>query len=128
MTHTALRRFRQSDDANDATFVVKYYPYQLAPDASKEGEPKYDWYKKSKYADSEDKMKMYMKLMSAYGKTAGIEYKFGGTVANSIDAHRVIQHFQEEKGPEAAGKIINCETRPLLRERHDRRLTSVRAS
>jgi len=103
----ALRRFRQSDDANSTTFVVRYYPYQLAPDASKEGEDKYDWYKKSKYADSEEKMKMYMKLMSAYGKTAGIEYKFGGTVANSIDAHRVIQHFQEEKGPEVADKIIN---------------------
>jgi len=87
--------------------VVKYFPYQLNPDASKDGEDKYEWYKKSKYADSEDKMKMYTTLMTAYGASAGIKYKFGGTVANTIDAHRVIQHFQEEKGPETADKIIN---------------------
>jgi predicted DsbA family dithiol-disulfide isomerase len=59
-------------------FTVKYHPYQLYPEASKEGEDKYEW------------------------------YKIGGTVANTMDAHRVIQHFQEEKGPETADKIINC--------------------
>jgi predicted DsbA family dithiol-disulfide isomerase len=89
------------------TFTVKYFPYQLAPEATKEGRDKYEWYKKSKYGDSEDKMKMYTTLMTAYGVSAGINYKFGGTVANTMDAHRVIQHFQEEKGPEAADKIIN---------------------
>ena len=89
------------------TFTVKYLPYQLNPDASKEGEDKYEWYKKSKYGDSEDKMKMYVTLMTAYGVIAGINYKFGGTVANTMNAHRVIQHFQEEKGPEVADKIIN---------------------
>ena len=80
----------------------------MYPNASKEGEDKYEWYKKSKYGDSEEKMKMYTILMSAYGKSAGIKYKFGGTVANTLDAHRVIQHFQEEKGSEVADKIINC--------------------
>ncbi|EXJ78385.1 hypothetical protein A1O1_08785 [Capronia coronata CBS 617.96] len=52
-------------------------------------------------------MKMYITLMTAYGKTAGIEYKFGGTVANTLDAHRVVQYFQEAKGPEVADKMIN---------------------
>jgi predicted DsbA family dithiol-disulfide isomerase len=89
-------------------FTVKYHPYQLYPEASKEGEDKYEWYKKSRYGDSSDKMKMYTTLMTAYGVSAGINYKFGGTVANTMDAHRVIQHFQEEKGPETADKIINC--------------------
>ena len=54
-------------------------------------------------------MKMYTTLMTAYGVTAGINYKFGGTVANTMDAHRVVQHYQEEKGSETANKIINCE-------------------
>lgn len=79
------------------------------PEATKEGEDKYAWYRKSKYGDSEDKMQMYVTLMSAYGTSAGIDFKFGGKVANTMDAHRVIQHYQEEKGPEAADKIINCE-------------------
>ena len=56
-------------------------------------------------------MRMYTTLMSAYGVSAGIDYKFGGKVANTLEAHRVIQHFQEEKGPVAADKIINCESR-----------------
>lgn len=102
----ALRRFRASDEGKDITFTVKYFPYQLYPEATKEGEDRYEWYKKSRYGDSADKMKVYVALMSAYGKSAGIKYKFGGTVANTMDAHRVIQHFQE-KGPETADKIIN---------------------
>jgi predicted DsbA family dithiol-disulfide isomerase len=93
---------------------VKYFPYQLYPEASQEGEDKYEWYKKSRYGDSEDKMKMYTTLMSAYGVSAGIDYKFGGKVANTLEAHRVIQHFQEEKGPQAADKIINCRLREKI--------------
>lgn len=31
-------------------------------------------------------MKMYMTLMSAYGTSSGIDFKFGGTVANTTDA------------------------------------------
>ncbi|KAM3082713.1 hypothetical protein ACMFMF_002366 [Clarireedia jacksonii] len=51
-------------------------------------------------------MATYIKIMTAYGQSAGIAYKFGGTVANTIDAHRVIQHFQEEKGVSTADKIV----------------------
>ena len=94
------------------SFTVQYLPYQLYPEASKEGEDKYDWYKKSRYANSEEKMEMYKTLMTAYGVSAGINYKFGGTVANTLDAHRTIQHFQEEKGAETADKLINCRPAP----------------
>jgi len=104
----ALRRYRETEDAKATTFTVKYYPYQLYPHAPKEGESKYDWYKKSRYGESEEKMKMYTTLMSAYGVSAGIDFKFGGLVANTMDAHRVIQHYQEERGPETANKIIDC--------------------
>ena len=116
---TALRRYRESADANEATFTVRYYPYQLYPEASQDGEDKYAWYRKSRYGDSEEKMEMYKALMSAHGVSAGIDFKFGGVVANTLDAHRLIQHYQEERGPEAADKIINCKP-PLsgLRCRH----------
>jgi predicted DsbA family dithiol-disulfide isomerase len=46
--------------------------------------------------------------MTAYGVGCGIDFKFGGTVANTLNAHRVIQHYQEEKGPEVADKIVAC--------------------
>ena len=51
-------------------------------------------------------MKKYTTLMSAYGVGAGIDFKFHGTVANTLDAHRMIQHYQEEKGPEVADRIV----------------------
>lgn len=85
---------------------MKFKPYQLYPEASKEGESKYNWYKKSRYSDSEDKMKTYITLMTAYGQSAGIDFKFRGTVANTFNAHRVIQHFQATKGPEVADKLV----------------------
>ncbi|SLM35127.1 Thioredoxin-like fold [Lasallia pustulata] len=103
----SLKEFRSSSPhSNAVSFTIKYLPYQLYPDASKEGEDKYEWYKKTRYGDSEEKMKMYTTLMSAYGFSVGIDYRFDGTVANTLDAHRLIQHYQE-KGPEVADKIVN---------------------
>ncbi|KAL3422531.1 dsba oxidoreductase [Phlyctema vagabunda] len=112
----ALRIFRETEAAAKVTFTVKYLPYQLYPEATKEGEDKFEWYKKSRYGNSEEKMDMYIKLMTAYGASAGINYKFGGTVANTLDAHRVIQHFQEKQGPETADKVVNSLYRQYFEE------------
>lgn len=106
LTSSALRQVRETDASSKVDFTIRYLPYQLYPDASMEGEDKYEWYKRSRYGDSEEKMKMYTTLMSAYGKTAGIKYKFTGTVANTLPAHRIIQYFQESKGPEVADKLV----------------------
>jgi predicted DsbA family dithiol-disulfide isomerase len=65
------------------------------------------WYKKSRYGDSEDKMEMYMKLMTSYGATAGISYKFHGTVANTLQAHRVIYNIQEAHGSNTTNLLIS---------------------
>lgn len=61
-------------------------------------------------------MQMYIGLMTAYGRGEGIEYKFGGTVANTLQAHRVVQHFQESKGPEVADKLIDSLYRQYFEE------------
>ncbi|KAK3673513.1 hypothetical protein LTR78_006747 [Recurvomyces mirabilis] len=110
-TYLAKRRLSKaiSQLPSDApvSFSVKYMPYQLYPGASQEGEDKYEWYRKSKYDNSEDRMNKYMGLMSVYGLAEGIEYKFGGTVANTLQAHRILQHFQDLKGPETADKIVS---------------------
>ncbi|EKG20395.1 hypothetical protein MPH_02321 [Macrophomina phaseolina MS6] len=102
----ALQQIHSSQADSGTTFTIKYIPFQLYPEASKEGEDKYEWYRKSRYGDSEEKMKMYTAIMTAYGADAGINFKFGGTVANTLNAHRVIQHFQEASGPEVADKIV----------------------
>ena len=123
----ALKKFRSSPSAQDVNFTIKYYPYQLYPEASKEGEDKYEWYiiklfapftaflgsyrpryKKTIFNDSEEQMEKYTMLMSAYGVGVGVDFKFHGLVANTLDAHRLIQYYQEEMGPEVADKIVNC--------------------
>ena len=51
-------------------------------------------------------MQKYTTLMSTYGQAAGIAFDFHGTIANTLDAHRLIQHYQDELGPEAADTIV----------------------
>ena len=57
-------------------------------------------------------MQKYTALMSAYGVGSGINFDFHGTIANTLDAHRLIQRYQEKLGPEAADKIVNCLPHP----------------
>lgn len=45
--------------------------------------------------------------MSAYGLSTGISFTFHGTIANTINAHRLIQHYQSSSGPETANKLVN---------------------
>lgn len=52
-------------------------------------------------------MAMYMKLMTGYGATAGITYKFHGTVANTLQAHRVIYNIQEAHGSEKTNLLVS---------------------
>lgn len=106
---TALNKYAEANTDPAVTFRLKFMPYQLYPEASKEGEGKYEWYKREKYHDSEDLMNKYVTVMSAYGRACEppINFKFGGTVANTIDAHRAIQHFQEGKGEAVARKIVD---------------------
>ena len=55
-------------------------------------------YKKSKYGGSDEQMKKLTTLMTAYGASAGINVKFGGKIANTIDAHRLIQLIRKRWG------------------------------
>lgn len=59
---------------------------------------------------------MYQTLMGANGEKDGIKFKFGGTVANTLQAHRCIQHFQETKGPETANRFIDSLYRQYFEE------------
>ncbi|KAK4984763.1 hypothetical protein LTR50_006384 [Elasticomyces elasticus] len=120
-TYLAKRRLSKAistvqADNPSVTFTTKYLPYQLYPSAPQEGEDKYEWYSKSRYGGSEERMKMYTTLMSAYGVAEGIDYKFGGLVANTLHAHRFIQHYQEEKGAHVADRVVDSLYRQYFEE------------
>ncbi|SMR45473.1 unnamed protein product [Zymoseptoria tritici ST99CH_1A5] len=134
-TYLAKRRLAkalaQLPPSSSTTFTVKYLPYQLYPSASQTGEDKYAWYKKSRYGDSAEKMKVYETLMTAYGIGEGIDYKFTGTVANTIHAHRCIYVFQEKYGPEVVDKFVDSLYRQFFEEEkhpssHDTLLAAAR--
>lgn len=121
-TYLAKRRLAkalsQLPASSPVNFTIKYFPYQLYPEATRAGEDKFDWYKKSRYGDSDEKMRMYTALMGAYGKAEGIEYKFGGTVANTLQAHRVVWWFQKEEngGAKVAERIVAALYRQYFEE------------
>ena len=62
-------------------------------------------------------MRKYTLLMSAYGLDVGINFKFHGIVASTLDAHRLIQHVQERQGAVVADKIVNCTSSRMYRSK-----------
>lgn len=97
------------------TFTLKIAPYQLYPNF---GPPqdKHAWYRDTKYFGSEEKTGIFTELMGQYGRAAGIDFKFGGTVADTLQAHRVIQYFQEADGPGRADQLVNALYRMYFEE------------
>ncbi|KAG9228856.1 thioredoxin-like protein [Amylocarpus encephaloides] len=101
----ALEQVCTPETSQKVTFTLKYHPYQLYPTFSSEGEPKYDWYKRTKYP-TDDQMEKYIKVMTFQG-AGEIPFNFReGYIANTLDAHRIIQYFQESKSPEVTNKLV----------------------
>jgi len=124
--HTALTTFYASRPSAPVAFTITFLPYQLYPDLPKEGQNKIQWYKTSRYGDSDEKMNMYTTIMGSYGRAAGIDFQFGGEVANTMDTHRVLGYFQEERGAETAEKIVaSLYSQYFERERHPSSLETL---
>jgi predicted DsbA family dithiol-disulfide isomerase len=97
-----------SNEDSSATFSIKFMPYLLYPEMASDGEDKYEWYKRAKYNGSAEQMEKYVKVMQHLGQKEQppIEFDWHGTVAGTLHAHRIVQYFQEEKGPQVAQKIV----------------------
>lgn len=107
-----------ADVTSKVNFTLRIAPYQLYP---KFGPPqdKYAWYRDSKYFGSEEKTDMFTQLMGQYGAACGIKFKFGGVIADTLQAHRVIQYFQEAVGPERGNAIVDALYRMYFEEERD---------
>lgn len=125
---TALSNFSSSTNnpngANPSTdspvhFTILFHPFQLNPEMSSEGQDKYAWYRDQKYNSSAEQMEKYTKVMTHLGQqeAPAIPFDFNGTVANTLNAHRVIQYFQEAKGPVVTLKIVKSLYRQYFTER-----------
>ncbi|KAF2014790.1 thioredoxin-like protein [Aaosphaeria arxii CBS 175.79] len=104
----ALKQYRDAHPTDSpVNFTLKFLPYQLYPDFSTDGIDKYEWYKSKKYDDNEEKMAMFAKYMGALGEAEGVTFDFHGTIANTMNAHRVLQVVQERKGEDGARKAVD---------------------
>jgi predicted DsbA family dithiol-disulfide isomerase len=101
---TALAQFTST--SSKVHFTLRFAPYQLYPGFSTEGEDKYAWYLREKYDGDEDRMAKFVGYMTALGRAEGVEFDWHGTMANTLDAHRVLGWVQEERGVEAARKAL----------------------
>jgi predicted DsbA family dithiol-disulfide isomerase len=102
----ALQLHSQSEAPSPLSFDLRIAPYQLYPAFPASGTDKYEWYKNERFDGSEERMGMYVAEMTRLGREEGVEMDFGGEVAGTFEAHRVLQYIQEEKGGEVALKVL----------------------
>lgn len=55
--------------------------------------------------DAEDAFQSHLRRRA---EPVGIDFRFDGAMGNTLHAHRVIQYFQQSKGPETANKLIDA--------------------
>lgn len=84
------------DETLPLDFAITYKPFDIAKNVPKTGINKMDWYVEKNGGSNEQCEKM-VEAMKAMGREVGIAFSYGGEVANTLDAHRVIMKVQNEK-------------------------------
>ncbi|KAI5432337.1 uncharacterized protein LOC127128698 [Lathyrus oleraceus] len=74
-------------------FEIKWHPYQLVPDAPKEGTDKREFYR-SKFGSRS--VQMEARMLEVF-RGVGLVYSLNGLTGNTIDSHRLI-YFSGEQG------------------------------
>lgn len=74
-------------------FEIFWHPYQLTPDAPKEGIDKKEFYR-SKFGSQSDRMEA--RMIEVF-RSVGLEYSLSGLTGNTMDSHRLI-YFSRQHG------------------------------
>ncbi|KAI0244732.1 hypothetical protein L0F63_003780 [Massospora cicadina] len=85
----AIEQFKSTKPVN---FTVKWRPYQLIPNASKESIEKSISYAQRFGAE---RAKQMISSMVQLGKGEGIAFDYRGKIGNTFDAHRLIAYAQQ---------------------------------
>lgn len=86
-----------------AEFEVNWRPFQLDPNASKEGINKLQHYNK-KFGEERIKM-MLPRMMETFAKV-GLPYSMGGLTGNTFDSHRLIYFAAAKGGPALQDALV----------------------
>lgn len=93
--------------APEATFTLQFSPFQVRSDLPETADKK-EWYLHNMHLDNADAQKAYERHMTELFKPLDITLNFDGTLGNTFQAHRVIQHFQDVKDPETVSRLVNA--------------------
>lgn len=103
----ALEQVRSSPLSEKIKFTTHYEPYQLNPDFPPSAN-KNEWYLTNKHNGNTEAQKIFQAHMNEQVAPLGLNISFEGEMGNTLNAHRVIQYIQEEKGEEVADKLVNA--------------------
>ncbi|KAL8327849.1 hypothetical protein RB597_003933 [Gaeumannomyces tritici] len=110
----ALAEHARSASAAKVCFTVRFLPYQLHPDLPPHNQDRWAWLRDSEFAGSEELITAAQaRLTAAAGRhndddDDGLALGLAGAVANTLEAHRVLHCAQEERGPAAAGLLVDA--------------------
>ncbi|KAI9121176.1 hypothetical protein K1719_008209 [Acacia pycnantha] len=82
-------------------FEIKWHPYQLDPEAPKEGVNKREYYRRKFGSRSEQ---MEARMSEVFGKV-GLEYNMSGLTGNTMDSHRLI-YFAGQQGSDKQHRLV----------------------
>ncbi|GLC45550.1 hypothetical protein PLESTB_001205300 [Pleodorina starrii] len=88
--------------AGRAEFTVRWLPYQLNPDAPKEGRNKLEYYNEKFGAARVAQM---VPAMTRTYAEEGLQYSIGGLTGNTLDSHRLIA-WSEQFGPQKQNELV----------------------
>lgn len=91
-----------NNNNNQVAFTLRIAPYQLYPNF---GPPqdKRAWHRDAKFLGSEARASLFAEVMAQHGAACGVDFKFGGVIADTLQAHRVVQYFQRDDGERGPG-------------------------
>ena len=107
--HTNIHRLEQAlaqVHPSGIEFTLHFEPFQLFPDFPETAD-KQEWYLHEKHFDDEDAQKRYQEHMRSLAEPLGLKLSFDGQMGNTLQAHRVIQAIQEDKGPSVTAKLVD---------------------
>jgi len=95
----AIKSWKASNSGREVK--VTWHPYQLNPQASKEGVNKLEFYKE-KFGPRADSL---VQTMTDTFAQEGLQYSIEGLTGNTLDSHRLIAHAGEES-PERQDALV----------------------
>ncbi|KAK5987235.1 hypothetical protein PT974_11359 [Cladobotryum mycophilum] len=97
----------RSSSSPDITFTLHFEPFQLNPDLPQTID-RNEWYLENKHMGNPDAQRIFQAHMSGLAEPLGVDMRFDGLMGNTLDAHRVVQYFQDEKGAETAERLVDA--------------------